>query len=234
MLSRSRDHALGISCGSGSVQRLHLESQAEQLSLHPYRPDRSRTATHRVADPHARHARGGRTRRRRALELQAGRRQDRRSAISLAARAGGNSRAHLEPGRVSRQHQARDVPGSGLRLHPERRFDRPAARRHRGRLRLCGPFPDRGHLRRGKDQRPAGAVAHGARQWRPGRDHHLQAQHPSPTWERFVVTGKARAASGALSAPSNAPNTSISAAPSCRRRSARTVTNLPSGRSNRC
>ena len=39
-----------------------------------------------------------------------------------------------------------------------------------------------------------------------------KAQTPSPTWERFVVTGKARAASAASSARSSAPNISISAA----------------------
>ena len=37
-------------------------------------------------------------------------------------------------------------------------------------------------------------LAHPAVQRRPGRDHHLAAQTPSPTWERFVVTGKAKAA----------------------------------------
>ena len=32
-----------------------------------------------------------------------------------------------------------------------------------------------------------------ARERRSGRNHNLEAQTPSPTWERFVVTGKARA-----------------------------------------
>ena len=50
-----------------------------------------------------------------------------------------------------------------------------------------------------------------------------KAQTPSPTWERFVVTGKERAApaSAASSAPSSARGTSISAKPSCRRHFAR-------------
>ncbi len=59
-------------------------------------------------------------------------------------------------------------------LHPEGRSDRLAARRHAGRFRLCGAFADRRHLRRRQDQRPAGAAAHPARQWRSGRDRHLE------------------------------------------------------------
>ena len=83
-------------------------------------------------------------------------------------------RACLEPGGVPRAHQARDVPGPGLRLHPEGRADRAAARRHAGRFRLCGAFADRRHLRRRQDQRPAVAAAHRAGQRRPGRDRHLE------------------------------------------------------------
>ena len=31
------------------------------------------------------------------------------------------------------------------------------------------------------------------KQWRPGRDHPTKEQTPSPLWEQFVVTGRARA-----------------------------------------
>ena len=38
---------------------------------------------------------------------------------------------------IPRAHQARDVPGPGVLLHAQGRSDRPAARRHAGRFRLC-------------------------------------------------------------------------------------------------
>ena len=118
-------HALGIihSAYHGRprpLQGLHLDPEAEQLPLAAYRRDRPGAAAHRGADPHPRHARGRRTRRRGALDLQAARRPDRRAAIPLAARAARHPRTGLEPGGIPRAHQARDVPGPGLRLHARR------------------------------------------------------------------------------------------------------------------
>ena len=53
---------------------------------------------------------------------------------------------------------------------------------------------DRRHLRRRQDQRPPGAAAHrSSRTATRSRSSPRKAQTPSPTWERFVVTGKARA-----------------------------------------
>ena len=46
----------------------------------------------------------------------------------------------LEPGGISRAHQARDVPGPGVLLHAQGRSDRAAARRDAGRFRLCRAF----------------------------------------------------------------------------------------------
>jgi hypothetical protein len=58
--------------------------------------------------------------------------------ISLAARPARNPRAGTAPGGVSREHQARAVPGSGLLLHAQGRSDRAArAVRHR----LTSPMP---------------------------------------------------------------------------------------------
>ena len=37
------------------------------------------------------------------------------------------------------------------------------------------------------------AAAHAAEEWRPGGDHPHQGPSPSPMWEQFVVTGRARA-----------------------------------------
>ncbi len=52
----------------------------------------------------------------------------------------------------------------------------------------------RRHLRRRQDQRPHRAAAHrSCRTATRSRSSPRKAQTPSPTWERFVVTGKARA-----------------------------------------
>ena len=90
-------------------------------------------------------------------------RLDRRPAVQLAARPPGDPRAGLGARGVPRAHQARDVPGSGVLLHPARRPDRAAAGRDAGRLRLCGPLGGRRHLHRRQGERPPGAVAHPAR-----------------------------------------------------------------------
>ena len=75
---------------------------------------------------------------------------------------------------VPREHQARDVPGPGVLLHAQGRPDRPAARRHAGRLRLRGALPGRRPLRGRQDRRPHGPAPHPAAERRPGRDHHQQ------------------------------------------------------------
>jgi hypothetical protein len=70
--------------------------------------------------------------------------------------------------------------------------------------------------RRGKDQRSAGAVAHGARQWRPGRDHRLQGAAPVANLGTLCPHQQARVRIRRFIRTRNAPNTSISAAPSCK------------------
>ena len=159
---------------AAALQGLHLDAQAQRLSLAAHRRDRPARPAHRDADPHRGDAGHGRARRRRALALQAGRAVDRRAAISAGC---ASLLDILEQGAqrrgVPRAHQARDVPGPGVLLHAQGRADRPAARRHAGRLRLCGAHPGRRHLRRRQDQRPHAAAAHPAAERRPGRDHHL-------------------------------------------------------------
>ena len=87
-----------------------------------------------------------------------------------------------------------DVPGPHLRLHPQGRADPAAQGRDPGRLRLCGPHrPWRPHRRR-QGQRPASCRC--ARSLDNGDQVEIlasEAQHPQPSWLRFVVTGKARA-----------------------------------------
>ena len=120
--------------------------------------------------------------------------QHRGPPVPLAARAARHPRACARPAGIPRAHQARDVPGPGVLLHAQGRSDRAAARRDAGRFRLRRPFADRRHLRRRQDQRPAGAAAHRSSATATrSRSSPRKAQTPSPTWERFVVTGKARA-----------------------------------------
>ena len=118
-------HALGVIHSAyhvvpGRFKDYISTPEAQQLPLAAYRHHRPRAAAHRGADPHPRDARSGRTRRRRALDLQAGRRQDRGPAIPLAARTGRYSRTRLGSGGISRAHQARNVSGSGLLPSPRK------------------------------------------------------------------------------------------------------------------
>ena len=154
----------------------------------------------------ARHARGRRARRRRALDLQAGRAGDRRAGNTAGcASCSTSSSTPPNAGGIPRAHQARDVPGPGLLLHAEGRSDRAAARRHAGRFRLCRAFS--------QSATPASAprstagccrCARSCRTATRSRSSPRKAQTPSPTWERFVVTGKARAAHPPLRAPAPA------------------------------
>ena len=129
---------------------------------------------HRDADPHRGDAGPGRARRRRPLDLQAGRAVDRRAAVRLAAQPDRHPRQGAQRRGIPRAHQARDVPRPGVLLHAQGQADRAAARRDADRLRLRRAQPGRRHLRRLQDQRPHAAAAHAALQRRPGRDHHLE------------------------------------------------------------
>ena len=192
-------HALGIIHSAyhvvpGRFKDYISTPEAQQLPLAAHRRDRARAAAHRDADPHPRDARGRRARRCRALDLQAGRRHDRRTAIPLAARTARHPRPCLGPGGIPRAHQARDVPGSGLRLHPEGRSDRAcrAARRRSISPMRC--------IRRSATPASAPRSTAGWCRCAPSsatairsRSSPRRRRRPSPTWERFVVTGKARA-----------------------------------------
>ena len=150
---------------------------------------------YRGADPHPRHARDCRIRRRRALALQAGRstqtngRQYRwlRELLEILEHAGG-------PEEFLEHTKLEMFQDEVFCFTPEGGSDQPAQRRNAGRLRLRGAFRDRRQVRRRQDQRPADAAA--ARVLQNGDQVEIitsKAQTPSPTWEHFVVTGKARA-----------------------------------------
>ena len=156
--------ALGVMHGAyhmlpGPLQGFHQHAQAQWLPLAAHHDHRPGAAQDRGADPHPRHARAVRARGGRALGLQAGHAGSRGPAVSLDPRAAGHPRARRRARGVSREHQARDVPGPGVLLHAQGRPDRPAARRHAGRFRLRRPFAGRRPLRRRQDRRPDGAAA---------------------------------------------------------------------------
>ena len=107
-------------------------------------------------------------------------------AVDHAASARGGPRAHAP----------RDVPGSGLRLHPQGRADPAARRRVPGRFRLCRPHRTRRHVRRGEGQRARRHAAHPARERRPGRNIAVEGAAPRPG-----VGGVRRLGQGALGGP---------------------------------
>ncbi|WP_456306447.1 RelA/SpoT AH/RIS domain-containing protein [Oleomonas cavernae] len=136
-----------------------------------------------------------------ALQAGARRRQrrdrpgaDRRHAVPLAARTARDPGTRLDTGGVSRAHQARNVPGPGVQLHPQGRPDRPAAGAtpldfayavHTSVGHTCVGAKINGRLQ------PLRTVLQNGDQVEIVRS---KAQTPSPDWEHLVVTGHARSA----------------------------------------
>ena len=109
---------------------------------------------------------------RRALALQ-GRHQVRprvRRQARLAAPADRLAARRLGRDRVRRGHQARHLPGPGLRVHPEGRHQGPAGRRDAARLRLPHPHRRRSPDDRGEGQQPARPARLPAQERRHRRD----------------------------------------------------------------
>ncbi len=78
LLPRARRHPHHLVDGSGTLQGLHLDAEAERLPLDPHHHRRPSRPAHRAADPHARDEQGRRIRRRRPCDLQGHRRQGER------------------------------------------------------------------------------------------------------------------------------------------------------------
>ena len=78
--------------------------------------------------------------------------------------------------RVRRGHQARHLPGPGLRVHAEGRHQGPAGRRDAARLRLPDPHRRRPSDDRGQGQQPARAARLPAQERRHRRDRHDQGR----------------------------------------------------------
>ena len=178
MLSRAGPDPRALADGPGPLQGLHLHSQAQRLSVaahlgHPRFQDADRNPDPRQGD-----ARPGRARARRPLGLQGGQ-AGRRLARPVDRRAGRDPRPCRQPRGVARAHPDGDVPGSYFRLHPQGRAHSVTEGRHPGRLRLCRPHRIGRPDRRRQGQRPGGAAAHLAREWRPGRNPRLRGPAPA-------------------------------------------------------
>ncbi len=78
--------------------------------------------------------------------------------------------------RVRRGHQARHLPGPGLRVHPEGRHQGPAGRRDAARLRLPDPHRRRPPHDRREGQQPPGPARLPAQERRHRRDRHDQGR----------------------------------------------------------
>ena len=161
-------------------------------------------------------------------------------AVPLDPRAAGHPGACRRAGGVPREHQARDVPGPGVLLHAQGRPDRPAARRDAGRLRLCRALAR--SATPASAPRSTAASCSCARQLQNGDQVEIitaKSGTPSPDWERFVVTGKARARIRRFLRRASARSIWPTAA-RCSRKAGRagagvrSPTSSSSGRSSRC
>ena len=80
LLRRGRRHPLAVEAAARPLQGLHRDAQVQHVPVAAHDGDRARGAAAGDPDPHPRHARHGRVRRRRALDLQGGRGQAARSS----------------------------------------------------------------------------------------------------------------------------------------------------------
>ena len=126
LLRRGRRHPLAVEAAARALQGHDRHAQVQHVPGPPHHGDRARGQAARDPDPHARHARDGRVRRRRALALQGGRarqrrdRPDRRQAqVAQVARRLADRRRGPEG--VRRLAQGRARRRGGLRLHAEGR-----------------------------------------------------------------------------------------------------------------
>ncbi len=152
------------SAAARAVQGLHRDAQVQHVPVVAHDGHRAGGAAAGDPDPHARDARHGRVRRRRALDLQAGqgpvaRGGRRRREAALAAPDDGLAAGPPRPRGVHGDAEGRPLRGRGLRLHPEGRGQVACRGRHAARLRLRGPHRDRPPLRRRARQRQDRAAA---------------------------------------------------------------------------
>ena len=124
--ARARRAARAVEPGARPVQGLHRDAEVQHVPVAAHDGDRSRGQARRAPDPHRRHAPPRRVRRRRALEVQGGRRAPastpsrprRGHRHGVAAPAAGLAEGDRGPGRVPGLAAVRDQRRRGLRLHP--------------------------------------------------------------------------------------------------------------------
>ena len=176
-------HPLALEAAARALQGHGRDAPVQHVPGAPHDRDRARGPAAGDPDPHARDARDGGVRRRRALALQGGRprqgaaerRPDRHEAqvAQVAARLAGR---RGRPEAVHRAPARRADGGRGLRLHAQGRGQVARRRRHAARLRVRDPHRRRPPLRgrQGQRQDRAAALRAGVRRHR--RDPHRQAR----------------------------------------------------------
>ena len=153
LLRRDRGHPLALEAAARALQGLGRDAQVQHVPGPPHHGDRARGPAARDPDPHPRDAPHRRVRRRRALDLQGGRRQARRAEGRVAAPPARLAAGDQGPAGVRRDAQGRPVRGRGVRLHPEGRGQVARRGRHAARLRLLDPHRRRPPLRGRQGQR---------------------------------------------------------------------------------
>ncbi len=164
--------------GSGPLQGLHLDAQAQRLPVAAHHGDPRFEDADRNPDPQPRDARAGRARACRPLGLQ-GRPAAGGHSRPLDRRPGRDPRPCRKPRGAARAYAHGDVPGPDLRLHSEGRADPAAQGRDAGRFRLCGPYRPRRPDRWRQGQRPRRAAPDHARERRPGRNPGVRGAAPA-------------------------------------------------------
>ena len=172
LLRRARADPLALEADARPLQGLRRDAEAERLPGAAHDGRRPRGPAARDPGAHARDARDGRVRRRRALGLQERQegRQGRRGVARLDPPADGLAGGRDRPARVPQDLPHRPLRRRGLRLHAEGRGQGAAVQLDADRLRLRRAHRRRPPHRRREDQRPHRAAALPAEERRLRRD----------------------------------------------------------------
>ena len=199
LLPGAGHHPYQLADGAGALQGFHLHAQAQRLSQHPHHRDRAGKAAGGNPDPHPGHARHRRARRRRPLALsracaRSSRQEQRQRHLWLAARHGGPAGARRQRRRGAGAFAPGHVPGPGFLLHAQGLADLPAARAPRRSISPMRCIPIWATAR--SAPRSTATMSPCTRRSSNGDQVEIittKDSAPSPMWEQFVVTGRARA-----------------------------------------
>ena len=170
LLRRARPDPLAVEADAGPVQGLRRDAEVQRLPLAAHDRDRARGPAARDPGAHARDARDGRARCRRALVLvQDPRREAGRGVARLGQAADGRERGGVGRARVRQVVPHRSLRRRGVRVHAEGRGEDAARRRDADRLRVRGAHRRRPPHRRREGERPHRAAALQAEERRPRR-----------------------------------------------------------------